>query len=80
MQIKFSRDNIQEFIDAVSPEAVKVNMSFSAQGDEAVVFPPFTNHALVLKGGDSVVISGEIKGSMPVRHRLTVQNNFLDSK
>lgn len=72
--VRFSRDNLTEFLSEMLRETVKITLSFSHAEDEAVLFLPFESRALVVKGGQYVVWGDEIPGAIPCRRIITVQN------
>lgn len=74
-KIKFSRENIEEFIRAVAPETEKISISLSAEGDEVILRLPFTKEILSVKGGESIQFGAVIPGSIPQRRVMSVQSD-----
>ena len=74
-KIKFSRENIGEFIRAVAPETEKISISLSAEGDEAILQLPFTKETLSVKGGESIQFGATIPGAIPQRRVMSVQSD-----
>ena len=77
--VRFSRDNLSEFLSEMLRETVKITLSFSHSEDEAVLFLPFESRALVVKECQSVVWGDEIPGSMPTRRIITVRNSEMEN-
>lgn len=73
--IEFSRENLNEFVERLTKETTKILISISPEGDEAVLFVPFSRNALTVKSGEMVVLGDMMPGSIPERHIISIRNS-----
>lgn len=74
MDVQFSRKNLGEFVRTITPEVTRIDISLSAEKDEAIIFIPFSRNAIVVHTGETVVIGEIVEGSIPPRHVIEVQS------
>lgn len=70
--IRFSRDKLTEFVDVLQSQVARIDISILPDGDEAVLYPPFSNIALILKEGDCVTLGDVVSDSFPERRFVIV--------
>lgn len=73
--IEFSRENLNKFVEELTKETTKILISISPDGDEAVLFVPFSRNALTVKSGEMVVMGDTVHGSIPDRHTISIRSS-----
>lgn len=73
--ISFSRDKLTEFVDVLQSQVARIDISILPDGDEAVLYPPFSNTALILKEGDCVTLGDVVPDSFPERRFVIATRN-----
>lgn len=73
--IEFSRENLNEFVERLTKETTKILISISPDGDEAILFAPFSRNALTVKSGEMVVMGDTVHGSIPDRRTISIRSS-----
>ena len=76
----FSRERLTEFTQEVCRHSIKCQMTFCAEGDEAVIQTPFSDTALILHTGDSLEFGEPLEGTFPPVPAMIVRKFLLNTE